>query len=62
MPCVAIRLVSAMLCATAVLMRQVVVENAAFDAGLAIRTGCMCNPGQCHFNLGIRPEEVRDQG
>jgi hypothetical protein len=40
---------------------QVVVEEAAFDAGLAIRTGCMCNPGQCHFNLGIQPEEVRGQ-
>ncbi|WIA34679.1 hypothetical protein OEZ86_012993 [Tetradesmus obliquus] len=38
---------------------QVVVEDAAFDAGLAIRTGCMCNPGQCQFNLGIQPEEER---
>ncbi|KAF6265693.1 pyridoxal phosphate-dependent transferase [Scenedesmus sp. NREL 46B-D3] len=38
---------------------QVVVEEAAFDAGLAIRTGCMCNPGQCLFNLGIKPEEER---
>lgn len=39
-------------------MSQVVVEEAAFNAGLAIRTGCMCNPGQCQFNLGILPEEV----
>lgn len=43
----------------AALSCQVVVEDAAFDAGLAIRTGCMCNPGQCQFNLGIQPEEVR---
>eukprot|EP00878_Enallax_costatus_P026190 GHUV01028075.1.p1 GENE.GHUV01028075.1~~GHUV01028075.1.p1 ORF type:complete len:310 (+),score=81.90 GHUV01028075.1:356-1285(+) len=38
---------------------QVVVEDAAYDAGLAIRTGCMCNPGQCQHVLGIKPEEER---
>ncbi|KAF8061336.1 malate dehydrogenase [Scenedesmus sp. PABB004] len=38
---------------------QVVVEDAAYEAGLALRTGCMCNPGQCQFRLGIPPEEER---
>eukprot|EP00775_Hariotina_reticulata_P009006 gene9006-9179_t len=35
------------------------VEKAAAVAGLAIRTGCMCNPGQCYHDVDNRPEERR---
>lgn len=36
------------------------VEAAATAAGLHLRTGCNCNPGRCLANLGITPEEVRN--
>lgn len=35
------------------------VQGDAAARGLHLRAGCVCNPGQCHFRLGIRPEEVR---
>lgn len=35
------------------------VQKDASDAGLHLRAGCHCNPGQCLFDLGIRPEEER---
>jgi len=38
------------------------VQKDASDAGLHLRAGCHCNPGQCLFDLGILPEEVRGGG
>jgi hypothetical protein len=35
------------------------VEKLAAAQGIGIREGCMCNPSQCIYGLGIRPEEVR---
>lgn len=35
------------------------VELSAAAAGVHLRTGCHCNPGQCLLDLGIHPEEVR---
>lgn len=34
------------------------VELAAAAAGIHLRTGCHCNPGQCLLDLGIEPQEV----
>lgn len=34
------------------------VQDDASAAGLHLRAGCHCNPGQCLFDLGIKPEEV----
>jgi hypothetical protein len=34
------------------------VEQEAAAEGIGIREGCMCNPSQCNFDLGITPEEV----
>ena len=34
------------------------VEVQAGDAGLHLRAGCHCNPGQCYYDVGLRPEEV----
>ncbi len=38
------------------------VQSDASDAGLHLRAGCHCNPGQCLFDLGITPEEVKGGG
>jgi selenocysteine lyase/cysteine desulfurase len=35
------------------------VEVVAAAAGVHLRTGCHCNPGQCLLDLGIEPQEVR---
>uniref|UniRef100_A0A383WHU1 Aminotransferase class V domain-containing protein n=1 Tax=Tetradesmus obliquus TaxID=3088 RepID=A0A383WHU1_TETOB len=35
------------------------VELAAAAAGIHLRTGCHCNPGQCLLDLGIEPQEER---
>jgi molybdenum cofactor sulfurtransferase len=34
------------------------VEVVAAGAGVHLRTGCHCNPGQCLKDLGIEPQEV----
>jgi selenocysteine lyase/cysteine desulfurase len=38
------------------------VQQDAAAAGLHVRSGCVCNPGQCHYDVGLRPEEVRQGG
>ncbi|KIZ00907.1 hypothetical protein MNEG_7052 [Monoraphidium neglectum] len=35
------------------------VQQDAAAAGLHVRSGCVCNPGQCHYDVGLRPEEAR---
>lgn len=35
------------------------VEQEATARGIGLREGCMCNPSQCIFDLGITPQEVR---
>jgi molybdenum cofactor sulfurtransferase len=35
------------------------VERAAAEAGIDLRSGCMCNPGACYEALGLKAAEVQ---
>lgn len=41
-----------------VVVSSTLIEDLAAEHGIGIRTGCMCNPSQCLYDLGMTPEEV----